>query len=65
MPREANAFRTPRSPRRSRSSPQLEAALRKTMSDCGVVQLLAEAGMEAVGSTSDGPDVPTRQRFAL
>jgi len=28
------------------------------MSDCGVVQLLAEAGVEAVGSTSDGPDVP-------
>jgi hypothetical protein len=65
MRREANAFRTPRSPRRSRSSPQLEAALRKTMSDCGVVQLLTEAGTEAVGSTSDELDVPTRQRFAL
>jgi hypothetical protein len=35
---------------------QLEAALRKTMSDRGVVQ---------PGSTSDELDVLTRQRFAL
>jgi hypothetical protein len=43
----------------------VEAALRKTMSDRGVLQLLAEVGTEAVGSTSDELDVPTRQRFAL
>jgi hypothetical protein len=42
---------------------QLEAALRKTMSDRGVVQLLVEVG--AVGSTSDELDVLTRQRLAL
>jgi hypothetical protein len=35
------------------------------MSDRGVVQPLAEAGTEAVGSTSDELDVLTRQRFAL
>jgi hypothetical protein len=29
------------------------------------VQLLAEVGTEAVGSTSDELDVLTRQRFAL
>jgi hypothetical protein len=44
---------------------QLEAALRKTMSDRGIVKLLAEVGMEAVGSTSDELDVLTCQQFAL
>ena len=39
---------------------QLEAALRKTMSDSGVVQLLAEMGTEAVGSAwlaTDGRNI--------
>jgi len=65
MRRKSIAFPTPRSPRRSRSSPSSRAALRKTMSDRGVVQLLAEVGTEAVGSASDELDVLTRQRFAL
>jgi hypothetical protein len=42
-----------------------KAAMRKTMSDRGVVQLLVEVGTEAVGSTSDELDVLTRQRLAL
>jgi tripartite-type tricarboxylate transporter receptor subunit TctC len=44
---------------------QLEAALRKAMRDPSVVQLLADVGTEAVGSTAAELDALTRQQFAL
>jgi tripartite-type tricarboxylate transporter receptor subunit TctC len=44
---------------------QLESALRKAMSDPGVVQLLADVGTEAVGSSARELDALTRQQFEL